>query len=477
MSVITPYIKNTVYQSLNDIALRAIAAVSGIIIIRFLSKEDYSLLALVMAIAGFANWVSNVGYPTMIIKSISQHYGSDIQKAASYYRFTFKIYGLISLVFSAALFLSAPMITKMYGLYSTTNLMRLAALLAFLMSLFSFYSFVFVGLNQFKSFSLKVCLPKELLTLLVIVVLLYMNLGVGGIITANVLGLGFAVIISAGIVSAWLKGSSDIDRKWIVSGAIEVAPANLAYASTIYMDIIIIGAVLAAPFLASYRACLVIVTMIIGLYPVGTFIVPAFNQLTNDRIPDILNDILKITLILSLPVMVFTATFSGEIVAVLFGQKYADSSQLLSLFSFVMMGCFLESIFVSTMTYLGRFRAMSKIWVIMAAVNIALLVIMTKLFGLTGGVMATIIMHYLLSLFMGLDINRSGITIKLRELGKLLFIGCPLFINLLWMRHLTLFYRISLFVITTVVYLALLQFKKVFSDISLLKEVYTRPAD
>ena len=74
MNPITLFLKNTAYQSFNQLFLRIVSAAYGIIIIRFLSKEDYGLWAIIMAIVGFTNLVSNLGLPTMIIKTISQFY-------------------------------------------------------------------------------------------------------------------------------------------------------------------------------------------------------------------------------------------------------------------------------------------------------------------------------------------------------------------------------------------------------------------
>ncbi len=474
MSVITQFIRNTAYQSFNDFFLRIIAAVTGIVIIRFLPKDEYGLLALIMAIVGMANLLSNLGYPTMIVKSISQHYAADQAKAASYYRFTLKVYGAITLLFAASLYLLAPVISKAYGIYYAANFIKLSAALFLLLSMFSFYNWTFIGLNQIKTFFLKVCIPKEVLTLILIVVFLYLGVGIPGVIFAQILGAVAAVILAVLVVRSRLKGNAEIDKKWIVHGALEVAPANLAYATTVYMDIIIIGAILGTSLLASYRVCLAAVQIAVGLFPIGAFIMPTFHQMGRDEAKVLLGDILKLTFILALPAMLLIAAFSKEIIIVLFGKKYIDAYVLLSLFSFLLLGQFVESIVLNTMTYLERFKSLSKIWALMALFNAALLIVFTKFVGLTGAVIATIILHYTLAVLMCRDVSRNGMDIKFKPLLEILILGSPLLINIIGIGRLDLGYRTILFVSTCAVYVLLLRVRGVFRDLELLKEVRSK---
>lgn len=472
MNVVTQFIKNIIYQSFNDFFLRIIAAVTGIIVIRWLPKEAYGLLALILAIVGFLNLVSNLGYPTMIIKSISKYYATDVSKAASYYRFIFKIYGLIAVTVAITLFLVAPLIAKAYSLPQATSIIRIASLLFFLMCLYSLNNWTFVGLNQIKPFFLKVGIPKELFTLLMVVVFLYLGYAIKGVIVAQILGLVLALLLAILLVSKRLKGkSADIDRKWIIRGALELTPSKLAYSSTVYMDVIIIGVILSTPLLASYRACLAIVTIFYGLFPIGTFIMPTFHQLSRERALGLLNDIIKCVIMFALPMMFFLTTFSKEIITLLFGSKYLDSIFLLSLFSFMLMGQFAESVFVGTMNYLGRFRAMSKIWVFVAILNIVLLIILTKLIGLKGAVFATIALHYLLVVLMGYDINRNGMPLKGKAFVEILLIGTPLLINILGLLYLSFWFKLVLFAATIIIYFVILKVRGIFSDLKFLKEV------
>ena len=474
MNPIRLFLKNTAYQSFNQLFLRIISAVYGIIIIRFLSKEDYGLWALIIAIVGFTNLVSHLGLPTMIVKSISQFYKDDLPRAASYYRFNLKVYSLITFTFFLILFFLAPLISKIYNLPQATNLIRLSAPLFVLISFFSFYEWTFTGLNEFKPFSLKICLPREILVFLLVIIFLWKGLGIAGLILAQIIGIAVAVAIAIKLISTRFRGKAAIDKRWVIRSALELVPSNLAYACTAHTDIIIIGALLSTPLLAAYRACLTVIIIPYGLFPIYTFILPTFNLLTKERANVLLNDILRLTVIISLPIMALISSFSKEIIVILFGQKYADSSFLLSIFSLILLGKFLQAISEGVMTYLGRFKAMSKIMVIMMFVYIFLLIVFIKSFGLVGAVMATIALTYSLSLLMSYDSWRNGMTIQLKPLFEIILIASPLLINILCMNISNISFRIFLFIFTIFVYLALLNTRKVFTNIELLGEINFR---
>lgn len=474
MSAVTIFIKNTVYQSANDFLLRVIAAVSGIIIIRLLTKGDYGLLALIMAIVAFANLISHLGYPTMLIKSLSQFYSDEPAKASSYCRFIFKIYAFITLAFSIALYFLAPLLSRAYGVSHAADTMRFSVFLFMMMSLFTFFNWTFVGINQLKPFVLKICLPKEILTLVIVIGLLYAGWGVAGVVAAHTIGASVGVILAMAMVSEKLRGRGEIDRRWIVRGAMEMTPASLAYASTAYMDILIIGLLLTTQSVASYRACLAIVMIAVGFFPIGTFILPTFNQLARERAAVLLGEIVRMTAIIAIPAMVLVGSFSREIIAILLGSKYAESSSILALFAFVMLGHFLSSVFDQTLAYLGRFKQVSKIWVLMAVVYAALLVLFIDAVGIAGAVIASIAFRYALSFLMGFDISRHGMPIGFKGVAEILLIGCTLLANLFLIGQGCLAARAAVFAATLAIYLVLLKARRVFAGFEMLGEVWRR---
>ncbi len=473
MSAVTQFIRNVAYQSASDLFLRIVSAVTGIVVIRFLAKDDYGLLALILAIVGFVNLVSNLGYPTMVVKSISQHYANEPGKANAAYLFTRNVYAVITVVFAALIIIAAPFIARAYDQPQAAALLRIGSLLFLLMSLYSFFNWTFVGLNEIKPFFLKAGIPKELITLAAVALLLHAGFGIEGVLFAQIMGLAAALIIAEALVGSRLKGKGgEIDRRGIVRGALEIAPSSLAYASTVYMDIIVIGALLAVSSVASYRVCLAVVQMAAGFFPVGAFVLPMLGRVGKDRAKKVVGDIVRGTIVLAMPAMIFVASFSREIIIMLFGAKYGDSAPLLTLFSFVLAAQLAGGIFVGTINYLGKFRALSAIWAAMAVVNVALLYLLTGRFGLAGAVWATLALHYALCILMGVYVARQGMAVKWARLFEVVVLGSPLVANLFVMNRLAVLPKMGVFAATVVVYALLLKARGVFGGFSTLKEVH-----
>ncbi|MFH0798839.1 MAG: oligosaccharide flippase family protein [Pseudomonadota bacterium] len=471
MNPVTTFIKNIFYSAFNSILLRIIAFVCSVIIIRVLSKTDYGLWALIFAIVGLFNSVSNIGMPLMTIKSISQYHESDNPKAASYYRFNLKLYGLITMFFALVLFLSAPSIATIYDIPYAVDLIRLSAILYILYSLISFYEWTFTGLNQFKAFALKVCLPREVIILISLLFFLWSGLRVSGIIFAQILGVSVALIMALGITLRKLSGKSEIDKGWIIRGALETAPGNIAFAATEYLDVIIISGILTTSLLASYRACLAIVLIFYGFFPIGPFVIPTLNSMTRERGRVFLNDILRLSLIVLLPVVFFLASFAREFIAVLLGQKYADSGALLAMFAFVVPGRILNHIVSYTLVYLERFKRSSMITGSMALFYLFILICLVKLIGLPGAVLSAILLQYISFLWVSYDISRHGMPVQMVPLLKIIFSGGILSLNLFCISQFGIILRIFIFMATAAAYLVLLKSAGIFKGIESLKDM------
>ncbi len=462
MNAVQELAKNVVSKSLYSIFLRGISIAYSIYVIRTLSKAEYGLLALILTIVGIVNLLTNVGFPTMVMKSISKHYRHDMGKATSYFKFSLRVYSIITLVGAIVLFVISPYLAQLYKQPDAVYLLRLGCFLFAGLSIFGLYETVFVAMNKYRRYLFQVAIPKEIILLVGGSILVYVGYGALGVLSAQIGSVFIGLLISVFLAHRYLKGSStSIDKRWIIRGALEITPGSWASGIALNLDILIMGAFVVLPVLAAYKVSFNLLDMVVALFPIAAFTLPTFHNQTHQEATLLLNRIIKFTLLFFIPVIFFFFSFSKEILVTLFGPKYASDYWILSVLAFMIVQRVLASVFVSVLLYLGKFRTQSIIWVCAAAFNAALMYFLVRSFGLTGALLTVSVTGYSLLLTMGFYICRSGMRIDLNGILKILVFTSPLFSNFasLWIEP--FFLRLTIFISSGLLYLLILNAKNV----------------
>jgi len=455
--------KNVISKSLYSIFLRGISIAYSIYVIRTLSKAEYGLLALILTIVGIVNLLTNVGFPTMVMKSISKHYRHDIGKATSYFKFSLRMYSIITLVGAIVLFVFSPYLAQFYKQPNAVYLLRLGCLLFIGLSIFGLYETAFVAMNKYRRYLFQVAIPKEIILLVGGSILVYLGYGPSGVLSAQIGSVFIGLLISVFLAHRYLKGSStSIDKRWIVKGALEITPGSWASGIALNLDILIMGIFVVLPILAAYKVSFNLLDMVVAFFPVAAFTLPTFHNQTHQEATLLLNRIIKFTLLFFTPVIFFFFSFSKEILVTLFGTKYAADYWILSILAFMIVQRILASVFVTALLYLGKFKTQSTIWVCAAALNAALMYFLVRSFGLTGALTTVFIIGYSLLFTMGFCICRSGMKIDLNSILKILILTSPLLSNFanLWIEP--FFLRLTIFISSGLLYLLILSVKNVF---------------
>lgn len=463
-------VRNTLYRSVRSILLRGISLLYAIYVVRVLSKEEYGLLALTLTVVGLANGLTNLGFPVMALKSISKHFGNNIDKAASYYRFILRIYGAITLVCGLLLLLAAPLVGRIYGRPEIVGLVRLGSVLFVFLSFYSFYDRVVVAINKYGSYIFKIDLPREVLVLAGAVVLIRLGYQASGALAAQIMASAFAAVVLTFLISRTLKGASvPVDRKRIIKGAREITPQSWASTAVGNTHILILGAFVALPVLASYKVAMSVLAITVELLAFGMFVLPTLTRLSRGEAEKIFNKMLLFTFIGMAPIILLFYSFSREILWALFGSTYASDFPILSVLSFLILWQILAPVFVHTLVYLEQMRALGKMWGLAAMLNVGLMYALVRFYGLTGAIVTTFLVSYGLLMAMGARIHVTGITIDKAQLRAALICTVPLLLALpnFWIDSFVL--RCLVFALSGIGYLALIHKYALLSPRRILK--------
>ncbi|MFQ5923844.1 MAG: oligosaccharide flippase family protein, partial [Anaerolineales bacterium] len=435
MEAVGNLVRNTAFRSVRSILLRGTSLLYAVLVVRFLSKEQYGLLALTLTVVALANGLTNLGLPVMALKSVSESFGKNIDKAASSFRFILRVYGAITFICGVLLLLASPLIGKIYGRPEMVGLMRLGSLLFILLSFHGFYERVVVAINKYGTYVFKIDLPKEALVLLGAVVLIRLGYQAEGPLMAQIVAYSFAVIILTLLIFKNLKGASvPVDRRGIVRGALEITPQSWASTAVGNTHILILGAFVALPVLASYKVALSVLIIAVELLAFGMFVLPTLAQLSMEEAETIFNKMLRYSLIGITPIMFLFYSFSREILWVLFGSTYAADYPILSVLAFLLLWQILAPVFVHTLVHLNQMRGLSKMWGLTALLNAALMYAFVRAFGLAGAIVVSYLVSYGLLFAMGARIHAAGIKIDWAHLKAVLASTLPLLLTLpcLW---------------------------------------------
>jgi len=364
-----------IYMFSNFIS-KFILGLSGILLARFLTKEDFGLLKTITAFVGLIGIFVNFGLNDFLLFEASKNKISGFErKIVGNYLLLYTILFPISLVsyfciYSKGLFIMVIFYLKLLLDWVSDTIIR--ALLIFVNAILLFLPVVYLYIS-------KGGLEKYITSLLfvsfiscIIYIFVYNQYnqkeGIKNLISLprmdkKILMSSFPFFVSG--LMAYVYMQSDILMLSFMKGTVEVG--RYAVATTLIFAAYLLPTVLYNYFLPKLAA--------------------AFGE--RKKLNYFYSQFIILTLVLTLPLAVLLFVFSEEILRFVYTYKYVDSRYILKILAIVFFFHSLCFVFGAVITASGNQSLRSKIQILAAITNVLLNIIFIPLYGAEGAAFTT----------------------------------------------------------------------------------------
>ncbi|MCL8006646.1 lipopolysaccharide biosynthesis protein [Gelidibacter japonicus] len=289
---------NSIAQLLNQ----ASVFLTGFILMRLLTPEDFGLVAIVTVFLGFSQLFTTVGLSSSIInkKDITKHDFDNI--------FTFSFF--MGLVMALILFLLSTRLALFFEDTRLEVLFKISALALFIAPLGAIPSAVLKRRLKFKALAL-INIFSTFIALFVAIIMAYYDYGYFSLIAQKVIYYGLNVILlffaSKYAPSFWFNF---LNLKKHLAFGVPILGSNLVNYSIGNIDNFLIGKFLGANSLGYYGRAFALVTIPstrIGMI-INQTMFPVFSNMKNKNI-DIKENVLKLYSIISYTVFLFALLY------------------------------------------------------------------------------------------------------------------------------------------------------------------------
>jgi len=398
--------KNSSYQLAQNIIYKFGSLLFTIIIARLLLPEKMGLyglaLSTIILFASFSDLGLSQALMTFVSKQLEKH---NLQKARAYLNklIQWKIYLL--LIITILLIPSSYLVATF--IYSDKPIFF--ALLAGLLyiptvSLVSFTECFYKAANNFKIPLIKEVLFQVLrFTIVPLIILLSINKDLSGqkIIFATLLSLVLAYFISLIyllIKSKRLSSFSESNKSHLTKTEnIELRKFIIPLSATAmagmffgYIDTIMLGYYVSSSYIAYYGAAFSLVggvTSIIGFMSIS--LMPIFARKDGKALRRIFKKTKYLTLLISTSAGIFTYFVAEQVVRIIYGIEYIQASNVLKIFSLLIILLPVLAIYISYFTSQKRTKELALLTLISSFLNI-LFNFVGITYGLTFGPMGAV---------------------------------------------------------------------------------------
>lgn len=377
--------KDLLVYIFSNLASKFILGLSGILLARFLTKEDFGLLKTITAFVGLIGIFVNFGLSDFLLLEASKNKIAELKrKTVGNYLLLYAIFSPISLisylsVYSKGLFIMFLFYLKLFLDWFSDVIRR-----------------IFQAKNEFKIVSFLIIVSSVLLFLPVV----YLYISKNGL-EEYVITLLFVSFVSCIIYIFVYKQKESIknltpllkmDKKMLMSSFPFFMSGLMVY---IYMqsDILMLSFMKGAVEVSRYA---VGTTLIFAAYLLPTVLYNYFlPKLTvafeKKKIDYFYSQFMILTLVLTLPLTILLFVFSEEILKFIYTYKYVDSKYILKILAIVFFFHSFCFVFGAVITASGNQSLRSKIQVLAAITNILLNVIFIPLYGAEGAAFTTVV--------------------------------------------------------------------------------------
>jgi stage V sporulation protein B len=406
---------------------------------RILGPADYGRYGLVVTLTTMVVVLIGQGVPTAMAKYLGEIYDTKlglipvIKKQTA--KVQFVLIGSVTVIF----FLLSPVIARILGDPSLTNLFRISSLVIPAFALASFYFYYYTGLHRFKTQAwLKTIRSVARLGFILGLALYFKKYGLAleGAIAGYIFA-PFFVYLAANFFDPYkkLKPEGIFDWRKLLQYAWPMTLFLIAYEFLITIDLYLVKGILRDDRLAGlYNGAITVGRIPYFLfYALTIIILPTVSKSTSSEnhseTKKLVSQSLRLMVMFLLPISILMSVYSAPILQIFYGKKFIDAAGPMSI---LMSGvAFLTIFYVMAFALNGAGRVKAPMWIAFAglAVNVALSYILIQKYALVGAAAATSITSGVaMILVLAYAFNFFGYLFKLSSFLKIVFASAILYI-------------------------------------------------
>jgi stage V sporulation protein B len=438
--------RSTVWLIVSEIIFNLSGYIIHSFVGRILGPAEYGRYGLVITLTTMIIILIGNGIPTAMSKYISEIFETNPRLVLVIKRQAIIMQSILIAILTGAFFFSAPLIAKVLGDPSLTQLFRISTLIIPTFAAASFYFSFFTGIHKFNTQSMQKTL-RSIFRVLAIVGLT-MVLKTPGAIYGYALS-AFAVFLVGLSVDQSkhtralkeaaktqdLSLQSEFDHKKLLNYAWQVIVFFLAYELLISIDLYLVKGILHDDRLTGiYNAALTVGRIPYYIfYALTIMLLPVVSKTTaakdHEQTSTVIGQSMRLMLIFLIPSVILMAEFSRPIIKLFYSAKYIDAAAPMGVLAYGVG--FLTIFYVMSFVANGAGKTKIPMWISIFGViiNTILNYILIKKMGLMGSAIATSITSFVVMVLMLFFIQKDfGKILEAKSLIKMLFAGIMMFL-------------------------------------------------
>jgi stage V sporulation protein B len=408
--------KSALWVTISEIFFNLSGFIIHSILGRVLGPADYGRYGLIVTLTTMVIVLIGNGIPTAMAKYISEIYETNQHMILKIKKQAVKLQLIIVGVITIIFYFSANLIAKFLGDPTLAPLFQFSTLIIPAFAAASFYFSYYTGLHKFNTqATLKTI--RSILRIGFVVGMAFI-FGLKGSISGYVIAPFFVFIIAYLIdkfkISPELKKQQasstdsklDFDWKKLVNYGWQVVVFFLAYELLISIDLYMVKAILRDDVLTGiYNASLTVGRIPYYIfYAMTIFLLPMVSKAsTNNNFKNakgIINNALRIMLILLVPMIILMSAYAQEILQLLYGKKYLAGTMPMSILVYGVG--FLTIFYVLSFAMNGAGKTKTAMWISTIGLLINTLgnYFLIHKMGILGSAWATTITSFIIMILM-----------------------------------------------------------------------------
>jgi len=414
---------------------------------RFMGPVNYGRYGLIITLTTTVIILIGNGIPTAMAKYISEYFEKDAKMVLVIKKQALILQAILISVITLVFYFSIPLISRALGDMTLVPLFRISTLIIPAFALASFYFSYYTGLHRFNmQATLKTV--RSIARILFVVSLAYffsVKGSIVGYILAPMSVFLIAYLIDKFKINKELNVQASLqekdytpvfETKKLVNYAWQIIFFFLAYELLISIDLYMVKGILLDDKLTGiYNATLTVGRIPYYIfYAMTIFLLPMISKSTaeknHQKTSEILNQSLRIMLILLVPMIILMSVFAKPILLDFYGKNYLSGAPAMAILEYGVG--FLTIFYVLSFAMNGAGKTKIAMWISLFGVmlNTILNYILIKRFSIVGSASATTLTSFIIMLMMLYYLYKEfGVLLSLKSLIKTFFAGILLYFS------------------------------------------------
>ncbi len=395
-------VKGAVFSFVATLTKWLRAIVVSIVIARMLGPEQYGVYTLVVWVMLVAGMFVNLGFTTTTSKYLSEFKGKNAEDhVVGTVNFVLKLEIILGLIVTAVVMATSPYLAGLFSQGEYKHLFLIAAIGIFPTAIFDICSYVFIGLQQFKSLALAT-FATSMLAVVLIPVALMLGFGLTGLIIINLLVAFIGLIYVLFLLKKEVPLKAFVQAKLKSDVAAKITKYNIYILGIIFFDFVVnqrteiffLGYFRTPQEVAYYSVAFGLASAAMTILPgsLTNVLMPimseAYGKNDESKLKKLFLESTRYLMILAVPITIGGIALAAPIMNVVYGLDYAQA--IPALMCLFIPACAMSiGTGGSSLQYgIERQGFILKLGIVLAVINIVLDLCLIPRYGVMGAVLA-----------------------------------------------------------------------------------------